>query len=383
MLASLAAFWFALAAVAYAYVGYPAVLWLASRLRAPAIRSYGARTDWPTVTMLVSAYNEEQVIAEKIRNALSLDYPAALLKIIVVSDGSTDGTHQIVKAFADQRVMLRHYEGRLGKTACLNRVMPAVTSDIVVFSDANSMYGARALRALVAPFVDSSVGFVTGWTTYMSAGGGSGSLGIYAKLELMTKELESQLSSCIGADGAIFAIRRELYVPLKDYDINDLVLPLSINERGYRGVLQRDATCSEHDAGGSKREFQRQVRITSRTIRAIANYRQLLNPFRFGFLSFELFSHKASRLLVPFFLVALLISNLLLAAQGGFYLMALSAQAILYCLAAMGTIIPTTNPVGRVVETARTFIAVNVAIGLAWIKYMQGETFVTWSPTRR
>jgi cellulose synthase/poly-beta-1,6-N-acetylglucosamine synthase-like glycosyltransferase len=380
---SLGVFWFAFVAVAYAYVGYPAILWLASRVRAPARRSYGEMTDWPTVTMIVSAYNEEEVIGDKIRNALSLDYPAGLLKIIVVSDGSTDKTPQIAREFADQGVTLRHYEGRIGKTACLNRVLPLVASDIVVFSDANSIYGGHALRALVLPFVDGTVGFVTGWTTYKSAEGVRGSLGLYSKLELMTKELESQLMSCIGADGAIFAIRRELYVSLKDYDINDLVLPLSINERGYRGVLQRDAICAERDAGGSKGEFQRQVRITSRTIRAIANYRQLLNPFRFGFLSFELLSHKAFRLFVPFFMVALLVSNLLLAAHGGFYLLALTAQSIFYSLAAIGVLIPTNGPLGRVVETARTFIVVNAAIGLAWIKYMQGETFVTWSPTRR
>jgi cellulose synthase/poly-beta-1,6-N-acetylglucosamine synthase-like glycosyltransferase len=334
--------------------------------------------------MIVSAYNEEEVIAEKIRNALALDYPHGLLRIIVVSDGSTDRTLQIVREFADRGVTLRHYEGRIGKTACLNRVLPLVASDIVVFSDANSIYDGHALRALVVPFVDGTVGFVTGWTTYKSAEGVSrGSLGIYSKLELITKELESQLMSCIGADGAIFAIRRELYVPLKNYDINDLVLPFSINERGYRGVLQRAAICAEHDAGGSKGEFQRQVRITSRTIRAIVNYRQLLNPFRFGFLSFELFSHKASRLVVPFFMVALLVSNLLLAAHGGFYLMALAAQSIFYSLAAIGVLIPTSAPLWRIVETARTFVVVNAAIGLAWIKYMQGETFVTWSPTRR
>lgn len=334
--------------------------------------------------MIVSAYNEEKVIADKIRNALSLDYPDGLLKIIVVSDGSTDRTPQIAREFADRGVTLRHYEGRIGKTACLNRVLPLVGSEIVVFSDANSIYDRHALRALLVPFVDSTVGFVTGWTTYKSAENISqGSLGIYSKLELMTKELESQLVSCIGADGAIFAIRRELYLPLKNYDINDLVLPLSINERGYRGVLQRDALCAEREAGGPKAEFQRQVRITSRTIRAIANYRRLLNPFKFGFVSFELFSHKVSRLFVPLFMVALLVSNLLLAAHGGFYLMALAAQSIFYSLAAIGGLILTSGPLGRVAEMARTFLVVNAAIGLAWIKYTQGETFVAWSPTRR
>ena len=175
-----------------------------------------------------------------------------------------------------------------------------------MFSDANSEYEKGALRALVHPFHESTVGFVTGWTRYGSARGSllpipSDSI---RRIELITKELESRLGSCIGADGAIFAIRKELYLPLKDYDINDFVIPLSINQQGYRGVLQRDAICFEKDAGGAKGEFHRQVRITNRTIRAIMNYRQLLNPFRFGLLSFELFSHKVCKFLVPLFMVA-------------------------------------------------------------------------------
>ena len=182
---------------------------------------------------------------------------------------------------------------------------------MVVFSDANSTYEKSALRALLRPFQDSAVGFVTGWTRYGSREkiSATDSFGIYSRLELITKELESHMGSCIGADGAIFAIRKELYLPLEDYDINDLVIPLSINQQGYRGVLQREAICFEKDAGSAKGEFQRQVRISSRAIRAIMNYRQLLNPFRFGLISFELFSHKVCKFLVPLFLVALLVSN--------------------------------------------------------------------------
>ena len=187
---------------------------------------------------------------------------------------------------------------------------------------------------------------------------------------MITKELESRLGSCIGADGAIFAIRKELYLPLKDYDINDFVIPLSINQQGYRGVLQREAICFEKDAGSPKGEFQRQVRITSRTIRAIMNYRRLLNPFRFGLLSFELFSHKVCRFLVPLFMVALLVSNLLLAERGGFYLLALIAQGIFYIAAGAASFVPKGNVMSRMSEAARTFVVVNAAIALAWVKVL-------------
>lgn len=386
MIGIAAIFWVSLLAISYAYVGYPAVLWLVSRFgRLSERRGTGQGRHLPSVTMIVSAYDEEGVIGEKIENTLSLDYPRELLEIIVVSDGSSDRTGEIVLEFATKGVVLRHYEGRIGKTACLNRALPLAAGGIVVFSDANSTYEKGALRALLHPFQDSSVGFVTGWTRYGSGEDMSAvdSLGIYSRLELATKELESRLGSCVGADGAIFAIRKELYLPLKDYDINDFVIPLSINERGYRGVLQREAICFEKDAGGAKGEFRRQVRITSRTIRAIMNYRQLLNPFRFGLLSFELFSHKVCKFLVPLFMVALFVSSLLLAERGGFFLMALIAQGVFYFVAGAAPLVSKKGLLSRMAETARVFVVVNAAIALAWVKYFQGETYTTWSPTKR
>jgi cellulose synthase/poly-beta-1,6-N-acetylglucosamine synthase-like glycosyltransferase len=381
-----ATFWVSLLAISYAYIGYPAILSLVLRSgklgeRSPA----GQGAHLPSVTMIVSAYNEETVIGDKIENALSLDYPRELLEIVIISDGSTDRTREIVSHFAHQSIILRHYEGRIGKTACLNRALPLASGEIIVFSDANSTYKKDALKALSRPFQDRTVGFVTGCTRYGSGEDRStvDSLGIYSKLELITKELESRLGSCIGADGAIFAIRKKLYLPLKDYDINDFVIPLSINQQGYRGVLQREAICFEKDAGSPKGEFQRQVRITNRTIRAIVNYRRLLNPFRFGLLSFELFSHKICRFLVPLFMVALLVSNLLLAERGGFFQMALIAQGILYVAAGAAPFVPMGSLLSRIVEAARTFVVVNAAIAVAWVKYFRGETYTIWSPTKR
>lgn len=383
-----ATFWVSLFAVAYAYVGYPAVLWLLLRSGILGDRSgTGPATHLLHVSVIVSAYNEEKVIGEKIKNALSLDYPRELLEIVVVSDGSSDRTCEIASKFAHDGVVLRHYEGRIGKSACLNQVVPQAAGSIVVFSDANSMYEKGALRALLGPFRDGTVGFVTGWTRYGSsrdtAPPGSTAIGIYSRLELLTKRLESRLGSCIGADGAIFAIRKELYTPLNDYDINDVVIPLSINQQGYRGTLQPEAVCMEKDAGGSKGEFQRQVRITSRTIRAIMNYRQLLNPFRFGLLSFELISHKLCKFLAPLFLVTLVVSNVLLAGSGNLFLAALVAQGVFYGGAGAGAFISSGGPVSRVAEAAQTFVVVNAAVATAWVKYLQGETYTTWFPTSR
>jgi cellulose synthase/poly-beta-1,6-N-acetylglucosamine synthase-like glycosyltransferase len=380
-----AIFWFSLFIILYAYLGYPAVLWLISLfLERNAMPDTKPSARQPSVSLIVSAYNEEQVIGSKIANSLSLDYPRELLEIVIISDGSTDRTVSIALAFGHQGIVVRHYEGRIGKTACLNQALPLAQGGIIVFTDANSIYEKGALKALLHPFQDCTVGFVTGWTRYGSSEGvAADSLGLYSRLELITKELESRLGSCIGADGAIFAIRKELYLPLKDYDINDFVIPLSINQQGYRGVLQREAICFERDAGSSKGEFKRQVRITSRTIRAIVNYRRLLNPFRFGLVSIELFSHKVCKFLVPLCMVALLISSLILRERGGLYLMTLIAQAIFYVAAAAAWFLPKGSSLYRIVEAARTFVILNAAIACAWVNYVQGKTYTTWSPTKR
>jgi len=374
-------------AIGYAYLGYPALLWILIRFikDETSERMGGNEEPLPSVTLFISAYNEEKVIGEKIHNALLLDYPTDLLEIVVVSDGSSDRTTEIVSAFADRGVVLRHYMGRIGKTACLNRAVPLATGEIIVFSDANSNYDRGALKALVRPFQDSTVGFVTGWTKYGSGEDmtAADSLGLYAKLELVTKELESRLGSCVGADGAIFAIRKDLYVPLKDYDINDFVIPLMINKQGYRGVLDRKACCFEKDAGGAKGEFYRQVRITNRTIRAILNHRQLLNPFRFGFFSIQLFSHKLCKFLVPFFMLGLFVSNIFLISISSFYVMSLIGQILLYSTASVAVCIFSETSFLGVTRATKIFVMVNVAILFAWVKYLQGETYITWSPTER
>ncbi len=380
-------FWVSLFAIGYAYLGYPALLWILTRVINPKTteRFVDNEEPLPSVTLIIAAYNEEKVIAEKIYNTLSLDYPADLLEIVVVSDGSRDRTPQIVSEFADRGVVLRHYEGRIGKTACLNRAVTLVTGQIIVFSDANSNYDREALKALVHPFQDNTIGFVTGWTKYGSDEDltTTDSLGLYSKLELFTKILESRLGSCVGADGAIFAIRKNLYVPLKDYDINDFVIPLTIIKQGYRGILEIDACCSEKDAGGIQGEFHRQIRITNRTIRAIFNHFQVLNPLRYGFFSIELFSHKLCKFLVPLFMIGLFLSNLYLIPKSSFFLTFMIAQLIFYSGSCLVIYVSGDALFVRIIKAAYAFILVNIAILVAWMKYLRGETYTTWSPTQR
>lgn len=400
-----AIFWVSFLLIFYAYAGYPALMWslcFAGRTfrrrggggGAPA-RATGFR---PPVTIVISAYNEEDAIDGKIRNTLALRYPRGLLEIIVVSDGSDDRTDEIVKNYRG-RVLLRRFEGRIGKSACLNEVVPGAAGEIVVFSDANSMYEEGSVESLVENFSDPRVGFVTGFTKYarpardpkpgaraVQNNPDAAGIGLYSLLEKLTKAAESRIGSCVGADGAIFAIRKRLYRPLDNADINDLVIPLGIVREGYRGVLAERAFCVEEapdDAG-------RQVRITARTLRAVFRNSDLLNPARHGIFSFEFFSHKFCKLSVPFPGAALFFSSLALAIRsgapfGGTYGAVLLAQAAFIVFGSISGFMGGrgNGPFSRYGSFCHSFLAANLSVLLGWLKFLRGENFITWVTARR
>lgn len=378
-------FWSSFFLVFYTYIGYPLLLYLVQLFSKPA-KCQREDRELPKVTILISAYNEEKIVGEKIINALELEYPSDLLEIIAISDGSTDHTDHIIQTFADRGVILKRHDGRIGKTECLNRTIPLTTGEIIVLSDANAFYPKHALRALLACFASEDTGFVTGYTRY-TAGGDTGSLsstGLYTKLEVWTKKLEGALGSCISADGAIFAIRKSLYIPLQDHDINDLVIPFKILSQGYRGLLAQDAFCIENADRSSGDEFARQVRITSRTLRAIFGHCSLINPFKYPLISLELISHKLIRFIVPFLLVFAFVSNVYLVFTQFelLYLVAWLSQMGFYMLATIDPKLLKPNGLLRISEICRTFVMVNWAIVRGWIKYFQSETYTTWKPTR-
>ena len=381
----MAAFWVAVFIVLYAYAGYPVVLAVLGVFRAggPAFSVAGGL---PKVSLLISAYNEAAVIEEKLLNSLDLDYPEELLEIVVVSDSSCDGTDDIVRGYEGRGIVLMRHEGHVGKTACLNRAVPEAAGDIIVFSDANSRYDRRALRCLVERFSDREIGFVTGRTEYLcpAGDGGLSPTGLYTRIEGLTKTLEGRIGSCVGADGAIFAIRKSLYRPLDASDINDLVIPATIVEQGYRGVLAPDAFCLEPTTPDVAGEFARHVRITTRSLRAIFRHPGLLNPFRYPLFSFELASHKLMRFFVPFALFTAFFANVLITADGGgpLYGATLFLQMLLYVLWLAGSLHVPLSFLTRPSRAAHTFCAVNLAILIGWIKFLKGEKFTTWATQR-
>ncbi len=264
-------FWLSGAVVAYVYVGYPLLLKLAHLAfgRAP---SHPPAVE-PPVTLVISAFNEEASIREKLENTLQLDYPADRLQVLVVSDASDDRTDDIVREFAGRGVRLLRMAERGGKTVGLNAAIREASGDVVVFSDANAMYRRDALRRLSAPFADRTVGAVVGESTYHDSETASeASESLYWKYETAIKRLESETGSVVGGDGAIYAIRRGLYVPMRADALSDFVNPLQIVKSGHRCLYEPAAQSVEKAAEGFDREFRRKVRIVNRAWRAMLEH---------------------------------------------------------------------------------------------------------------
>jgi len=371
----------------YVYFGYPAILWLLTRNRESnsLTAAHAKEAGLPTVTLVISCYNEAAVIAEKLNNALALDYPADRLNIVVVSDGSDDGTDEIVIELANPRITLVRQEGRLGKTMGINLAMEQIRSQITVFSDANAMYAPDAISRLVENFSDKAVGYAVGAALYTDAGSGASANNenLYWRYELAIKEMESQLHSVVGGDGAIYAIRTELWEPLQAQDINDFVNPLQIIAKGYRGRFDPRARCFEETAGDFGREIARKERIVNRSIRGLMRVRSVMNPKKSGVFAFEVISHKLLRWLIPLFLAVGVAGSVLLALAGyGLFQLVTLGSIVMLALALKGHLTANKNELPSWIATPYYFVMVNGYALKGIIKALKGQTQVTWNSAR-
>jgi cellulose synthase/poly-beta-1,6-N-acetylglucosamine synthase-like glycosyltransferase len=364
--------------LAYVVVGYPLLLRVVVWLRGP--RRVRQADITPTLSLVISAYNEADVIRAKLQNALSLDYPADSREIVVVSDCSDDGTDDIVREFAGQGVRLIRQSERKGKTAGLNLTLPQLTGEIVVFSDANALYDADALRKLARNFADDQVGYVTGEARYLLGAQAAADAGerVYWGYEMELKRLETQIGSMVGGDGAIYAIRRPLWRTLPEDAINDFLNPLQIVEAGWRGVYEPEAVCYEETSGRFKSEYKRRVRIVSRSWRAVFQAAGVLNPFRVGLFSWCLLSHKLLRWNTGVF-----------AASAAVAAVTLLVESILRwpapTLAATGAaaaVLALTRQGRRVVAMAAYFVVINAASLVGVVKGTFGRVSGVWSTPR-
>jgi cellulose synthase/poly-beta-1,6-N-acetylglucosamine synthase-like glycosyltransferase len=375
------AFWLVGAVILYVYAGYPALLALLRTLgvgRSVAVGDYE-----PRVSLMISAFNEADVIAAKIRNSLALDYPRAKLEIIVISDASDDGTDAIVREFQGEGVRLLRMEERGGKTLGLNAGVRAAGGEIVVYSDANALYLPDAVRRKLRNFADPDVGAVVGESTYASAtGGAQQSESLYWKYETAIKRLESGIGSVVGGDGAIYAIRRTLYRDLRADALSDFVNPMQIVMAGRRCIYEPLARSVEEAAESFDKEFRRKVRIVNRAWRATWSVPSLLNPLRFGWFSVQLLSHKLLRWLMPLFLAAFLILSALLFDRGPLYSAVFAVQLLLYALAGAGYLIRRSASMPRAMAVPFYFCLVNIASARGIIEAYRGRTYTTWTTPR-
>jgi cellulose synthase/poly-beta-1,6-N-acetylglucosamine synthase-like glycosyltransferase len=373
--------YFTIILLIYIFIGYPALLLLLAKLFPKAHKcdfSYQ-----PSTTLVISAHNEEGVIGKKLENALALDYPKDRLKIIVVSDRSTDGTDDIVRSYQDAGIELLYTGTRGGKTAGLNLAMTRISTEIVVFSDANALYDRFAIKNLVRHFSDPFIGYVVGHAQYdyLSKNTAANSEHLYWNVEVKIKQLESDFSSVVGGDGAIYAIRRELYEPLMDSDINDFVNPLQIIVKGYRGIFDRAAWCSENPAEEFQKEFARKVRITNRSFNAVLRFPVACNPLKVGRFAWQLISHKLLRWFSPFIiLLQYVLAFAAIREPVGVAIIVI--YSVLAFVAFLGWTLRNNAKTPVLFYFSYYFVLMNVAMATGIILRLKGEVITIWDTVR-
>ena len=373
-------FWTCCALLLYVYVLYPlTVRVLAARFGTPVRRG----TALPSVTIIVTAYNEEKCIRAKLDNISQLDYPPALLSTIVVSDTSTDATEDIARHYDPARVSVLRVEGRRGKTACQNTAAAMARGDVLVFADATTQVHPEALRRLVESFADTDVGCVTGRVVYVTRDAnvtGQGSE-TYWNYEQRLRAAESAFGSMIGVGGCLYAVRRCAYVPIDPRLISDFVIAMKMRDQGLRTVFAADAVCFEETLDRGSHELSMRVRVAVRSLNALIHERRFLNLWRYGRFAWQLWSHKALRYLSPVLWLAAILANISLAGQP-FYMAILIAQGALIAAGLVGFLLQARRPNLGVFGQPYYFLLGNIASLIAMLRYLKGDRMVTWRPIR-
>ena len=375
-------FWICVGLLAYVYLGYPVLVYLVSVLFPKAVICGEIQ---PHVTVLITAFNEEAAIYGKLQNTLEIDYPADKLEILVASDGSTDRTDEIVKEHAAQSVKLFRQEGRVGKTMTQNNAVERATGEIILFSDATTLYNKDVFRSILPAFADETVGCVAGRLVYLdedhsTVGKGARS---YWSYETFLKIAESRACSLIGASGCLYAVRKSAYEPMYPEACSDFLICTSIFRKGLRSVFAPDAVCYEHTNRVATDELRMRVRVISQTFTDLWRNRDMFNPLKSGFFAIELISHKVLRYAVPFILLALFAANLILTGSSVFYVSLLAIQILFYTLALAGGLLERMGMRLSVLAMPLYFVLANLASVLAFYKFLRGETFTRWEPIRQ
>lgn len=378
-------FGLSVALVAYAYAGYPALLWLLALLRRRRAAPADDR-DWPLVSFSLPAYNEEASIAATLERLLEVDYPSDRREILVISDASTDRTDEIVRGFATRGVELLRMPERRGKTAAENAARERLRGGIVVNTDASVRVHRNGLKPLIRQFADPAVGLASGRDVSVTRMEGDVNVGEsgYVGYEMWVRDLETRVGSIVGASGCFYAIRKSLHMaPVPEALSRDFAAALVTHEHGFRAVSVSDAVCFVPRIGSIRREYRRKVRTMTRGLGTLWFKRHLMNPLRHGLFAWSLLSHKLVRWLVPWALVAASIALVFLAPHEVWATLGLGAGLLVLALAAVGWWWPEGRPAPRFAAVCAYFVSGMLAAIVAWTKALSGEAHPVWEPTRR
>ncbi len=372
-------FWSSLALVFYAYFGYPLVLVLLHFIKNHPIRKSDIT---PAVSFIITAYNEEKRIRGKIENTLLLRYPEDKLEILIASDCSTDKTDEIVRSFPSGRLKLVRMPERKGKEAAQQNAIQSSGGEILIFSDVATVLQPDAVAGIVRNFSDPTVGCVSSIDRFIDKDGTVSGEGAYVKYEMLLRRLETKVNSLVGLSGSFFAARREVCAAWATDLPSDFNTVMNSVKKGLRGVLDEQTSGFYANITDAKKEFQRKVRTVLRGISVFMKNLSLLNFFRYGLFSWQLFSHKLCRWLVPYALILLFIATMVLAADSPAYRIVLAAQIVFYAVACIGFFLNTADTI-TAVRIPHFFLLVNLSILQAWLRFFKGEQIVTWTPSQR
>lgn len=381
-------FFIALFIIFYSYLGYGLLLFVLVKLKQIFVKQeeFAPYDNYPEITLLVTAYNEKEYVQKKVENSLELDYPTQKLKFLWVTDGSNDGTPELLQKY--QSVAVIHEQERKGKIAAMNRAVKFIESPIIIFSDANTMIGKDSIKIIANLFRNPKTGCVSGEkrviveTKEKAAGAGEG---FYWKYESLLKKWDAQLNSAVGAAGELFAIRTELYREVEpDTLLDDFIISLRIAMQGYKIDYNPNAYAVETPSANIKEELKRKIRIAAGGIQSVIRLKPLLNIFKYGLLSFQYISHRVLRwTITPLMLPLIFLLNIALINSGVFYRITLALQILCYIMALAGWYLQSKKSNWKILFIPFYFLIMNYAVYLGFFRYISKAQSVNWERAKR
>jgi cellulose synthase/poly-beta-1,6-N-acetylglucosamine synthase-like glycosyltransferase len=373
-------FYVSLFIVIYVYFGYAISLYVISFFKCN--KSVNIK-QYPYVTIIIAAYNEEKLIKYKIENTLAISYPSEMLQVIIASDGSTDRTNEIVSNYKEKGIELLPVAERGGKENAQKEAVKQSKGDILVFTDVATVLDSSAIEQIVSNFADPAIGCVSSEDRVMGKDGKPSGENFYVRYEMWLRRLESRVSSPVGLSGSFFAARRDACEDFSGDMDSDFRTLLNCVKRGMRGTCDKEAIGYYLDLSDQRREFDRKVRTVLRGLTVFFNNIDFLNIFKYGLFSYQLFCHKLLRWLVPFFMIILFVVNIPLAIESNKYFALFMFQLLFYGIGVFSSFRDLYSSGLIFIKIPIYFITVNASILVAWFRYLSGQRVLIWTPSGR